>query len=91
MIIDLVIPGLLADLTGGRRVVPLEAGTLAAAVDAIAVQYPALRPHVFDEDGALRAHVRIFFNGENLKWIADRGGALKHGDRLEILQAVSGG
>ena len=91
MTIDLAIPGLLADSVGGRRVVPLTADTLEGAVAAISAQYPLLRPHVFDERSALRTHVRLFFNGENLRWIADRDVALKSGDRLEILQAVSGG
>lgn len=89
--IELSVPGLLSDCTGGKRSVPLDAETLDSAIVAIGDRYPLLRPHVFDESGRLRTHVRIFFNGENLKWIGDHSVALKSGDKLEILQAVSGG
>lgn len=38
-----------------------------------------------------RKHVLIFFNDDNLAWIADRDVPLKAGDRLQVVQAVSGG
>lgn len=39
----------------------------------------------------LRKHVRIFYNDDNLATIADRDRPLQPGDRLQVLQAVSGG
>jgi molybdopterin converting factor small subunit len=38
-----------------------------------------------------RRHVLIFFNDDNLATITDRNVPLKAGDRLLVLQAVSGG
>jgi molybdopterin synthase sulfur carrier subunit len=91
MQIEVTIPGLLADCTGGRRRFPLEADTLAGALQRLLEEHPRLRPHLYDEAMRLRKHVLIFFNDDNLAWIKDRSVPLKAGDRLQIVQAVSGG
>ncbi len=91
MQIEVTIPGLLADCAGGRRRFPLEAATLAGALERLLVEFPRLRPHLYDEEMKLRRHLLIFFNDDNLARIADRSLPLKPGDRLLVLQAVSGG
>lgn len=91
MLIDVTIPGLLADCTGGRRRFTLEADTLAGALQRLIADYPLLRPHLYDEAMRTRKHVLIFFNDENVATIADRNVPLHPGDRLQVLQAVSGG
>jgi molybdopterin converting factor small subunit len=91
MQIEVTVPGLLADCTGGRRKFPLEAETLAEALLRLLGEYPRLRPHLYDEAMQLRRHVLVFFNDDNLATITDRNLPLKAGDRLMVLQAVSGG
>lgn len=91
MQIEVTVPGLLADCTGGRRRFTLEAGTLAGALQRLLEEHPRLRPHLYDEAMRVRKHVLIFFNDDNLAWIADRDVPLKAGDRLLVVQAVSGG
>ncbi len=91
MQIEVTVPGLLADCVGGRRQVTLEARTLAEALRRLLEDHPRLRPHLYDEAMKLRRHVLIFFNDDNLTTIADRDIPLKSGDRLFVLQAVSGG
>jgi sulfur carrier protein ThiS len=54
-------------------------------------EHPLLRPHLYDESMHLRKHVLVFYNDDNLATIGDRNVALKSGDRLLVLQAVSGG
>ena len=91
MQIEVTIPSLLADCTGGRRRFPLEADTLADALRRLLEAHPRLRPHLYDEAMRVRKHVLIFFNDDNLAWIEDRSIRLKTGDRLQVVQAVSGG
>ncbi len=91
MQIEVTVPGLLADCVGGRRQVTLEARTLAEALRRLLDEHPRLRPHLYDEAMRLRRHVLIFVNDDNLATIADRDIPLKSGDRLFVLQAVSGG
>ena len=89
--IDVTIPSLLADCAGGRSSFSLEAGTLAGALEALRQTYPLLRHHMYDEQGNLRQHVVIFFNGGNTRWLDSLDVRLETGGRIEVLQAVSGG
>jgi sulfur-carrier protein len=91
MQIQVTIPSLLADCTGGRRRFALQAETLAGALQRLLEEHPQLRPHLYDEAMRLRRHVLIFYNERNLATITDRDVALQSGDRLFVLQAVSGG
>ncbi len=91
MRIPVTVPSLLADATGGARDVAVEATTLAGCLDALLAAYPLLRPHLFDQKGALREHVNVFLNDENARWIPDWGIALAPGDTVTVIQAVSGG
>jgi molybdopterin converting factor small subunit len=91
MTIEVTVPSLLADCTGGRRQFPLVAATLADALQRLLEEYPRLRPHLYDEALQLRRHVLIFYNDDNLATIPDRNVPLRAGDRLLVLQAVSGG
>jgi molybdopterin converting factor small subunit len=91
MQIEVTVPALLADCTGGRRQFPLVAGTLADALRRLLEEFPRLRPHLYDEAMQLRRHVLIFYNDDNLATIPDRNVSLRAGDRLLVLQAVSGG
>lgn len=85
------LPTLLARFTGGAREVKVEADTLAAALVALTAAHPGLEVHLFDETGAFRQHVLCFVNGENTRFGGTGQEELTDGDRLTILQAVSGG
>ena len=85
------LPSLLARFTGDAREVEVEADSLDAALRVLTDVHPALEVHLFDETGAFRRHVLCFVNGENTRWSKETNVSLKDGDRLTILQAVSGG
>lgn len=89
--VDVEITRLLAEVANTARRRTVEAATAAEALEALCVEVPALRVHVFDDDGAVRRHVNVFVCGE----IAKAGGALERsladGDEVAVMQAVSGG
>jgi len=89
--IEVTVPTILRDCTGGRNSVTIEATTLAEALQRLREVYPLLRVHLYDEAERLRPHVMIFYNEESTRWLEHLDVPLKPGDRLEILQAVSGG
>jgi molybdopterin synthase sulfur carrier subunit len=91
MTIEVAIPSILRDCTGGRNPVTIEAATLAEALQRLRETYPLLRTHIYDEAERLRPHVLIFYNDESTRWLERLDVPLQPGDRLEILQAVSGG
>ncbi|HZG58626.1 MoaD/ThiS family protein [Paenibacillus sp.] len=89
--IEASVPMLLSDCTGGRTRFPLEAATLEDALRALVETYPLLRRHLFTEQGDVRKHVLIFWNDDNIEWLERLDVPLRAGDRLRVLQAVSGG
>jgi molybdopterin converting factor small subunit len=66
-------------------------GAATIAVVALVEAHAALRVHLFDEAGSLRPHVLCFHNGTNTRWRESLDAPLHDGDRLTIMQAVSGG
>jgi len=87
----LELPGMIAALLGGRRRIEVEGATLQAALADAFAREPRLRVHVLQESGRLREHVLCFVNGENARWHPDEDLPLEDGDRITIVQAVSGG
>jgi len=83
-------PGLLRECVGGQFRAPLEATTPSQAIAGMIADYPRLKVHVFDEAGAVRAHVFLALNGRKLR-DGDLDIRLRDGDRLDVVQAVSGG
>lgn len=86
--VHVTIPRMLADLVDGDRRFDVEGATVRGVLDAVVARHPELGVHVFAEDGTLREHVSCFHNERS-----DRTGQTKvnEGDRVVVLQAVSGG
>lgn len=90
-IIDCSVPSLISDSTGGHARFTLEADTLEQAISRMLETYPLLRVHLFTETGAVRQHVMICYNEDNIAWLDSLDVRLKLGDRLTVVQLVSGG
>ena len=91
MAIEVRVPALLRDCTQQQTRFSLEATTLAEAMTRLVQEYPLLRRHIYDDTGQLRQHVLIFYNDNNIKWLERLDLTLQPGDRLSVVQAVSGG
>lgn len=89
--LEVSVPTILRDCTNGKSSITLEAATLEEALHRLREDYPLLRVHLYDETEQLRPHVLLFFNEESTRWLERLDVPLRPGDRLEILQAVSGG
>ena len=91
MQIELTVPAMLKHCTGEQRHVWLEASRLDEALAQAQQRYPLLVPHVWDEHGHVRKHIMVFYNEQSIGWLGSLNVELKQGDRLQIVQAVSGG
>jgi sulfur-carrier protein len=89
--VTLHIPGMLRPYCGGLAELPLEAGSVRAALGQVERRHPSLYRNICDETGAVRRHVNVFVNTSHMR---DREGldtALAPGDVITVLPAVSGG
>ena len=85
------LPSMLIRFSGELRSVAVDADTLRAALRALVEAHPPLSVHLFDENGDLRQHVLCFHNDANTRWLDSLDATLAEGDRITIMQAVSGG
>ncbi len=76
--------------TGGTDA-EVDGTTVGAVLDAYFTAQPAVRPYVVDERGAIRKHVVVFVNGEQLLDRTGLGQPVAADDTVHILQALSGG
>ena len=92
IVVTVAIPMLLGNATGNAREVQVRGATLQACLDDLLAKHPLLRSHLFEERGELRKHVVILYNDQNTRWLDSlEDVAIQPGDRITILQAVSGG
>lgn len=73
------------------RSVEAEGGTVREVMDRVFAEHPRLRSYLLDDQGRLRRHVNLFVND---RLVADRAGLgdpVAAGDRIFVLQALSGG
>ncbi|MFN8374273.1 MAG: MoaD/ThiS family protein [Anaerolineae bacterium] len=75
----------------GLTELQIDAHTVAEVVTAIDQQFPGLADYVVDETGALRKHVNIFVGDTMVEDRQRLQDSLKAGDRVFIMQALSGG
>ena len=82
---------LLGNATGGVHEIKVRGATLRDCLDDLLAKYPLLRNHVFEVNGDVRKHVLILHNDQNTRWFDSFDVPVNDGDRVTILQAVSGG
>ena len=93
-VVELRLPGLLADDAGGRPVHRVSAGavrTVAELLDAVAASCPRLDRRIRDETGVLRRHVNVFVGADDVRWSQGLATPVRAGDVVLVLPAVAGG
>jgi len=79
--------GPLRRLAGGCGEHELDGATVGELLAALEVRHPEIRGWILDERGVIRRHINVFVSGE-------RGGeasAVRSGDRVEVVPAITGG
>ncbi len=79
--------GPLKRLAGGQGEHDLQGVDVGELLRALERRHGALAGWILDERGAIRPHMNVFVNGER----CGEQAALKEGDHVEILPAISGG
>lgn len=85
------IPTPLRPYADGQSEIQINSATVGGALEELTSQYPALRKHLFSEEGELRTFVNLFLNDEDVRQLDGAGTELKPGDRLMIIPSIAGG
>ena len=85
------IPTPLRPYADGASEIPVDTGSVAAALDKLIAEYPALSTHLFTEEGELRAFVNLFLNDEDVRHINGIETTLGEDDQLMIIPSIAGG
>lgn len=83
-----LIPDPLRSYTEERREVEADGATLGAVLADLDRRYPGIRFRMIDEQDAIRRHIRIFVNGDQVRAL---DAPLASSDEVFIVQALSGG
>jgi len=79
--------GPLRKLAGGRAEHELEGATLVELLRALELRHPEMSGWILDERGLIRRHLNVFVNGER----GNEATAVRSGDRVEVIPAITGG
>ena len=66
-------------------------GTVGEALDALTMQYPDLRRHLFTDEGRLRSFVNVYVSDEDIRYLNKDATAVKETDTISIVPSIAGG
>ncbi len=93
MSIRVRLPGVLAEHAGGSRSLEFDPApaTVGELLDLLEREHPRLHRRLRDETGALRRHVNVFVDGENVRTAGGLGAPLSAAAEVQVLPSVAGG
>ena len=94
MAIEVRIPTILRNYTGGAKSVEGSGETLAGLIADLNQRYGGLQERLVDESGGtaeLRRFVNVYLNDEDARFLGGLDAPVKDGDTVTVLPAVAGG
>jgi len=85
------IPAVLRALVGGRAELAVPAGRLRDVLDAVGRESPELVSRLLADEGALRRHVNVFVNEEDVRFRELLETPVRDGDCVTIMPSIAGG
>jgi adenylyltransferase/sulfurtransferase len=99
MAVTIQVPTALRNFTERQAEVKVEGGTVGEAIAALAVLHPALKTHLFQDDGGLRSFINVFVPSSaaggdpdtNIKKLQGLETPLADGAVIMLVPAIAGG
>ena len=93
MTVEVVLPGVLADLAGGSKHLHVEVGgpTVADLLDTLAAEHPLLARRIRDETGQVRRFVNVYVDGDDVRYQQGVATPVADGTVVQVLPSVAGG
>jgi adenylyltransferase/sulfurtransferase len=88
----IIIPTPLRQYVDGQTHFQIDAPTVQGALDALTLDRPELRKHLFNSEGKVRAFVNLYLNDEDIRYLPQREDtAVSSTDTLTIIPSIAGG
>jgi molybdopterin synthase sulfur carrier subunit len=91
MAVDVRIPTPLRRVTNGQEKASVEGDTLSKVINSLETQFPGIKERLCDEAGDLRHFVKVYINGEDVRFLDGMETSIATGDEISIVPAVAGG
>ena len=91
MAVTVRIPTTLRPLSGGNKLVEVEAGKLSEVIAGLDAQHAGFADRLLDEDGSLRKFVNIFVDDDDVRYLQGLDTEVPDGLTVSIIPAVAGG
>jgi molybdopterin synthase sulfur carrier subunit len=91
MAVEVRLPTLLRQHTGGDASVSGEGATVGEVFSELVARYPGLSGQLVDESGGLHRFVNVYRNDDDIRYLEQLDTKLSDGDIVSILPAVAGG
>lgn len=86
------IPTPLRRHTNGLATVEINGGeNVRGTLDTLTAQYPTISERLFDGQGQVKAHLNIFVNNEDIRFLNGLETHVRDGDTVVLLPALAGG
>jgi adenylyltransferase/sulfurtransferase len=85
------IPTPLRAYTNGASEVNVNGSNISDALSDLTTQYPALKPHLFNEGGELRPFVNLFVGENNIKDLQGVDTPIQAGEKIMLIPSIAGG
>jgi molybdopterin synthase sulfur carrier subunit len=85
------IPTPMRKLTNDQETVQAAGANIGELIEDLEKSYPGIKERLCDQDGNVRRFVNIFLNDEDIRFLEDKGTAVKAGDEISIVPAIAGG
>ena len=85
------IPTPLRAYTNGKSEVNVNGSNIADVLTDLTTQYPALKPHLFNEGGELRPFVNLFVGENNIKDLQGVNTPISDGEKIMLIPSIAGG
>ena len=91
MSVTVRIPTALRAYAGHEARSTVHAKTVGEALGALVAKHPALKPHLYEDDGKLRSFVNVYLGERDVRELKGSETPVGEGDTLLIVPSVAGG
>jgi threonine synthase len=91
MSVKVVLPNAFQKHTNGTREIQSSAANLPQLITEIETSFPALKPHLRDNDGKVRRFINFYVNEEDIRFLGNDEYAFKDGDEVLVIPSIAGG